>query len=231
MARKKIFIVEDDKSISKLIKYNLEKEGYECKVSYDGEDALKALRKSAVDLIILDIMLPGMDGLEVCRQLKQDQQTSGIPIIMLTAKGEEVDKIVGFELGADDYMVKPFSPRELALRIKAILKRSKVEEAKAAEDILSSGDITVDLPRHKVTVGKKKIILTPMEFDLLVVLMKRAGRVQTREKLLEDVWDIASDVTTRTVDTHIKRLREKLGKSGDLIDTVRGVGYSFKEED
>jgi len=228
MSKETILIVEDDKNISKLIKYNLEKEGYKCMVSFDGEDAIRTLDNSSADLIILDIMLPGIDGLEVCRQLKQDKKLSNTPIIMLTAKGEEVDKVVGFELGADDYIVKPFSPRELILRIKAILKR--LQPAETEKDVLKSGKLTVDLSRHKVTVDKKEVDLTNMEFKLLVTLMQRAGRVQSRETLLDDVWDIASDVTTRTVDTHIKRLREKLGKTGDLIETIRGVGYRFREK-
>ncbi|MDP8258849.1 MAG: response regulator transcription factor [Candidatus Aadella gelida] len=229
MSKANILIVEDDKNISKLIKYNLEKEGFRCMVSFDGEDAIKTLDKNPADLIILDIMLPGIDGLEVCRRVKQNKKLSNMPIIMLTAKGEEVDKIVGFELGADDYMVKPFSPRELILRIKAILKRLK--PAVIEKDLLKAGKLTVDLSRHKVTSDKKEIELTNMEFKLLVILMQRMGRVQSRETLLDDVWDIASEVTTRTVDTHIKRLREKLGESGDLIETIRGVGYRFSEKE
>ena len=229
MSKETILIVEDDKNISKLIKYNLEKEGFRCLVSFDGEDAIKTLDNSPADLIILDIMLPGIDGLEVCRRVKQDRKLSNTPIIMLTAKGEEVDKVVGFELGADDYIVKPFSPRELTLRIKAILKRLKPAEVE--KDVLKSGKLTVDLLRHKVIIDKKEVELTNMEFKLLVTLMQRMGRVQSRDTLLDDVWDIASDVTTRTIDTHIKRLRQKLGKAGKLIETVRGIGYRFSEGD
>ena len=229
MAGQKILVVEDDKHISKLVKYNLEKAGFDCAVTVTGEDALEALDRESIDLIILDIMLPKMDGFETCRHIKQDKKLSGIPIIMLTAKGEEVDKVVGFELGADDYVVKPFSPRELILRVKAILKRGKPQEEE--KDILSVDKITIDIPRHKVTVDKKEIKLTQLEFKLLVTLIKRKGRVQSRDGLLEDVWDIASDVTTRTIDTHIKRLREKLGKTGKLIETVRGIGYRFNEGD
>jgi DNA-binding response OmpR family regulator len=228
MSKEKILIIEDDKNISKLVKYNLEKAGYECTATATGEDALKILEKSNVDLIILDIMLPKMDGFETCKQIKQNEKISRIPIIMLTAKGEEIDRVIGLELGADDYVVKPFSPRELTLRVKAILKRSK--PAAVEKDIISSGDLKVDKTRHKVFVGKKEVEFTLMEFNLLVILMQRAGRVQSREQLLEDVWDIASDVTTRTVDTHIKRLRQKLGKTGKRIETVRGIGYRFSEE-
>lgn len=229
MSKEKILVVEDDKHISKLVKYNLEKAGFECTVTITGEEALEVLDKQPIDLIILDIMLPEMDGFEVCKELKQDRRLSEIPIIMLTAKGEEVDRIVGLQLGADDYVVKPFSPRELVLRVKAILKRGKPKEV--SKDILSIDKLTVDIPRHKVTVDKKEITLTLIEFKLLVTLMHRMGRVQSREKLLEDVWDIAADITTRTIDTHVKRLRKKLGKMKKLIETVRGIGYRFKEED
>ena len=229
MAGRKILIVEDDKHISKLIKYNLEKAGFDCIAAVTGEDSLEVLDRESIDLIILDIMLPKMDGFETCRHIKQHKKSAGIPIIMLTAKGEEVDKVVGFELGADDYIVKPFSPRELILRVKAVLKRGKPQEEE--KDILSIDKITIDIPRHKVTVDKKRINLTQLEFKLLVTLVKRKGRVQSRDGLLEDVWDIAAEVTTRTIDTHVKRLREKMGKSGKLIETVRGIGYRFNEGD
>jgi len=225
----KILIVEDDKHISKLVKYNLEKAGFVCIVTPTGEGALEALNKHSVDLIILDIMLPKMDGFQVCKQVRQDGKFSAIPIIILTAKGEEVDRIVGFELGADDYVVKPFSPRELVLRVKAILKRKEVPES--AGDILRAGELVIDITRHKVTVNKKEIQLTLMEFKLLTVLMQRRGKVQSRDRLLDDVWDISADVTTRTIDTHIKRLRQKLGKAGKFIETVRGLGYRFSEEE
>jgi len=227
--KERILIVEDDKNISKLVKFNLEKANYDCAIAVSGEKALEALDARPADLIILDIMLPGMDGYEICRTIKAKEKLKNIPIIMLTAKGEEVDRIVGLELGADDYIVKPFSPRELVLRVKAILKRGKTESAK--KDILVAGDIAVDIPKHKVTVKDKVIELTQMEFKLLVTLMERRGRVQTRDRLLSDVWDMDTSIDTRTIDTHIKRLREKLGKSGDLIETVRGLGYKFKEED
>lgn len=228
MSKMRILAVEDDKNISKLIKYNLEKEGFTCLTAYSGEEALESLKKIKPDLIVLDIMLPGIDGLEVCRRIRQEKELSTLPIIMLTAKGEEVDRIVGLELGADDYMVKPFSPRELILRIKAILKREKQEASE--ETLLEARKIVMDLEKHKVTVAGKEVELTNMEFNLLRMLMERKGRVQSRDKLLDEVWDIAADVTTRTVDTHIKRLRTKLGKEGDLIETVRGVGYRFSEE-
>lgn len=227
--KERILIVEDDKNISKLVKFNLEKASYDCAIAVSGEKALEALDDRSADLIILDIMLPGMDGYEICRAIKAKEKLKNIPIIMLTAKGEEVDRIVGLELGADDYIVKPFSPRELVLRVKAILKRGKAESVK--KDILVAGDITVDISKHKVTVKDKVIELTQMEFKLLVTLMERRSRVQTRDRLLSDVWDMDSSIDTRTIDTHIKRLREKLGKPGSFIETVRGLGYKFKEED
>ncbi len=227
--KERILIVEDDKHISKLVKFNLEKANYECTVAATGEKALEVLNGQPIDLIILDIMLPGMDGFSTCRAIKEKEKLKNIPIIMLTAKGEEVDRIVGLELGADDYIAKPFSPRELVLRIKAILKRGKIEEDK--KDILTAGDITVDIPKHKVMVKGKPVELTQMEFKLLVTLMERQSRVQTRERLLSDVWDMGTGIDTRTIDTHVKRLREKLGKSGNFIETIRGLGYKFKEED
>jgi len=229
MPKEQIIIIEDDKHISKLVKYNLEKAGYDCTVADEGEEALDVLAKERPDLIILDIMLPKMDGFEVCRAIKQNTKLKNIPIIMLTAKGEEVDRIVGLELGADDYVVKPFSPRELILRIKAILKRGKSEES--PKDVIKRGTLIIDVPKHRVMVNNKKIALTPIEFKLLVTLIERNGRIQSRDQLLSDVWEHQSDVFTRTVDTHIKRLREKLGKVGGQIETIRGLGYRFKEED
>lgn len=229
MSKERILIVEDDKHISKLVKYNLEKTGFQCTAAITGEEALEILDKEPVDLIILDIMLPEMDGLQVCKQIKQDRKFSTVPIIMLTAKGEEVDRIVGFELGADDYVVKPFSPRELVLRVKAILARKNPQEV--TKNILGAGELVVDVSRHKVTADKKGIKLTLMEFKLLVTLMQKKGKAQSRDKLLEDIWDIAADVTTRTIDTHIKRLRQKLGRSGKFIETIRGIGYRFSEEE
>lgn len=227
MATKNILIVEDDKNIARLIRYNLEKAGFECVSVITAEAAFEVLDRQAIDCVILDVMLPVMDGFEMLRQLKKDPALSNIPVIMLTAKAEEVDRVVGFELGADDYVVKPFSPRELILRLKSIFKRHKPQEA--AGGILKSASLTVDIDRHTVSVDNKNITLTNMEFKLLVMLMKRNGRVQSRQQLLEDVWEMSADVTTRTIDTHIKRLRKKLGKAGKAIETLRGVGYRFKE--
>ena len=227
--KKTLLIVEDDKNISKLVKYNLEKAGYDCLTVFSGDQVLSVLRKGSFDLVILDIMLPELDGFEVCRLIKQEDKLKTIPIIMLTAKGEEVDRVVGLELGADDYMVKPFSPRELVLRVKAILRRGKAEAI--LKDILKVGTLIVDKPGHKVTVNTKEVELTAMEFKLLVTLMERRGRVQSRDVLLSDVWGMNADVYTRTVDTHIRRLRKKLGKIGSSIETVVGIGYRFKEDE
>jgi two-component system phosphate regulon response regulator PhoB len=227
--KKKILIIEDDKDIARLIQYNLDKAGYACEVCVSGEDGLKSLAHRPADLVLLDVMLPGANGFDICRRIKQDEDHKNIPVIMLTAKGEEVDRIVGLELGAEDYVVKPFSPRELALRVKAVLRRHQVDED--AGDVLKAGDLVLDKGRHRVTVKSKEVVLTAMEFKLLFSLMQRRGRVQDRDKLLADVWGIDSDVFTRTVDTHVRRLRSKLGTSGDMIETVIGAGYRFRQDD
>ncbi len=228
MSQENILIIEDDANIAKLVKYNFEKAGFRAHVTITGEEALEFLSRQKVDLIILDIMLPKMDGFETCRRLKDDSRLSSIPVMILTARGEEVDRVVGFELGAEDYVVKPFSPRELILRAKTILRRGQIKQA--SKENLRSGDLEIDIPRHRVTVKAKEVILTPMEFKLLVTLVERRGRVQSREELLSAVWNIEADVTTRTVDTHIKRLRQKLGKVGEALETIRGLGYRFNED-
>jgi len=224
----KILIVEDDKHISKLIEYNLKKANYACLTTGSGEEVIKILTENPVSLIILDINLPGMDGYQVCKNIKQRNKFTNIPILMLTARGDEIDRITGLELGADDYVVKPFSPTELLLRIKAILKRTQLHNNE--KDILEIKNIKINFPEHTVKVDDRAIDLTPMEFKLLATLMERTGRVQTRTGLLSDVWDMNSEVLTRTVDTHIKRLREKLGKCGKYIETVSGVGYKFIDD-
>jgi len=231
MSGENVLLVEDDKNISKLVKYNLEKAGYNCLAVVTGEDGFEILDKEKINLIILDVMLPKMDGFEVCRLIKQEDLYSQIPIIMLTARAEEIDRIVGLELGADDYIAKPFSPRELVLRVKAILKRSVTKTDAGSKEILGFDKLKIDIPRHKVLVNSKEVKLTAMEFDLLVILLNRKGRVQSREQLLNDVWGIEADVTTRTVDTHVKRLRQKLGRYGKFIETVRGYGYRFFEQE
>ena len=229
MIHQKILIIEDDPHIAKLIRYNLEKAGFECLQTADGQQAFEELERHKVHLIVLDIMLPGMDGFELCKEIRKKPAWAAIPVLMLTARAEEIDRVLGLELGADDYMVKPFSPRELVLRIKAILRRGESKED-TSNAILTVGKLVVDKSRPKVTVNAKEVQLTAMEFKLLVLLMERRGRMQSRERLLNDVWDIDAEVTTRTVDTHIKRLRQKLGKMGKCIETVRGYGYRFCEE-
>lgn len=231
MAKKKMLIIEDDANISRLVQYSLDKAGFHAMVALTGEDGLNLLQKNTVDAIVLDLMLPGMDGLEVCKHVRQNPRTADVPIIMLTAKGEEVDRIVGFEIGADDYVVKPFSPRELVLRVKAIMKRLESATRTDNADMYTWGSLTVDTIKHIACVGKKEVELTPIEFNLLVLFLKRKGRVQTRDVLLNDVWGIDAFITTRTVDTHVKRLRQKLGKAGDYIQTVRGIGYRFSDRE
>ena len=226
MSNEKILIVEDEKNLQKLIKYNLDKADYESVSSKSAEEAFDILKDQSVDLILLDIMLPGMDGFSACRLIKKDSKLKYIPVIMLTAKGEEVDKIKGLESGADDYVVKPFSPRELILRIKAVLKRNKPE---VPENIIKADNIIINISKHNITVNNKEIKLTPLEFKLLVTLLKKKGHVYSRENLLNEVWSIGADIYTRTIDTHIKSLRKKLGKTGDSIETIRGLGYKFKE--
>ncbi|HXN84161.1 MAG TPA: response regulator [Myxococcales bacterium] len=218
-----VLIVDDERDLVHVLEFNLRQAGYETTSAYDGEEALAKVRQKTPDLVILDLMLPDVPGTEVCRQLKSNPRTKAVPVIMLTARGEEVDRVVGFELGADDFVTKPFSVRELVLRIKAVLRRgAPVEEGKLRESV---GPIRVDTEGHRCFVGQSEVELTALEFKLLATFMTRLGRVQTRETLLEDVWQMSSEVQTRTVDTHVKRLREKLGEGRDLIETVRGVGY------
>jgi len=206
---------------------NLKSEGYKAITADNGESGLAKAKAEAPQLIVLDLMLPKMSGLEVCKALKREAATARIPIIMLTAKSDEVDRIVGLELGADDYVTKPFSPRELLLRIQSVLRRSSAGGEK--QERIKVGDILLDHSRHEVLVKNQKIELTATEFRLLAILMERRGRVQTRDRLLNDVWGYESVIDTRTVDTHVRRLREKLGPVADYVETVRGVGYRMSE--
>ena len=223
-----VLIVEDEPDIRKTIDYNLSKESFKVVQAESIAEGEKALAANKIDVIILDLMLPDGSGLTLCRDIKSNATTKHIPVIILTAKTEEVDRIVGFELGADDYVTKPFSVRELILRVKAILKR-RVDSPQQENDIsdMEVGDLRLNLDAHQVFVRDEEIALTALEFRLLKHLLDRRGRVQTRDQLLEEVWGYSSDVTTRTVDTHIKRLREKLLGAGDCIQTIRGVGYRF----
>lgn len=228
MARERILVIEDEPDIADLLQYNLEKDGFQVAVAHRGDSGLEAVRKESPDLILLDLMLPGLDGLELTRLLQREKNAANVPIVMLTARGEEVDRIVGLELGADDYISKPFSPREVVLRIKAVLRRRHGEEAPAAGEKLTIGGIQLDLAAHQLYVRSKEMALTATEFRLLRLLMERSGRVQTRGQLLTDVWGYAEDIDSRTVDTHIRRLRRKLGPEADRIETVIGVGYRLR---
>ena len=222
-----VLVIEDEPDIRKTIDYNLSKESFKVTQASSIEEGEKALASNKIDVIILDLMLPDGSGLTLCRDIKSEPSTKHIPVIILTAKTEEVDRVVGFELGADDYVTKPFSVRELILRVKAILKRG-VSTEKNTDDIEDSfGELTINYEEHQAYINGQEISLTALEFKLLKHLINRKGRVQTRDQLLEDVWGYSSNVTTRTVDTHIKRLREKLGSVGDHIQTIRGVGYRF----
>lgn len=224
----KILVVDDEPDAVELIEFNLKNAAYDVVTAMDGAEALQKARAILPDLIILDLMLPEVDGLDVCKMLRRDLATAGIPIIMLTAKAAEIDRILGLELGADDYVAKPFSPRELVLRVKRLLRRGQTPETKA--DRIQNKDLCVDIPRHQATVKGKAVDLTATEFKLLTVLAQRRGRVQSREQLLRDVWEYDNLIDTRTVDTHMRRLREKLGVAAKYLDTVRGVGYRFVEE-
>jgi DNA-binding response OmpR family regulator len=226
--RPKILVVDDEPEAVELVEFNLKQGGFDVAVAADGAEALKKARGLMPSLIVLDLMLPEVDGLEVCKMLRRDSATSKVPIIMLTAKAAEIDRILGLELGADDYITKPFSPRELVLRVKRILQRGQAPDQE--QERLKFGDLVIDGPRHLVTWRGKKVDLTATEFKLLMLLAQRRGRVQSRDQLLRDVWDYQSAIDTRTVDTHMRRLREKLGAASKYLDTVRGVGYRFVEE-
>jgi two-component system phosphate regulon response regulator PhoB len=226
MMMQKILIVEDENDLVDVLEYNIKREGYVVETATNGAEAISRIEANpAPDLVLLDLMLPDMSGVEICRHLRNNRLTRHIPVIMLTAKGEEIDRVVGFEVGADDYVVKPFSVRELLLRIRAVLRRAG--EPAPSGDVSTFGCLTIDTPAHRVLVHDEEVTLTALEFRLLLTFFQRKGRVQSRDILLEDVWDIHADVTTRTVDTHVKRLREKLGDAGMYIETVRGVGYRF----
>jgi len=214
-------IVDDDPDIQRLVSYNLSQAGFQVATASSGRTALETVQKQPPDLIILDVMMPDIDGMEVCRTLRQRENSRRIPIIMLTARGEEVDRVVGFELGADDYVMKPFSPRELVLRIRSIFRRVRDDRTEA----LRLGKIQLLPQRRQVLVAGDPVVLTAKEFDLLHELMRAGGNVLTREFLMDKVWGYHGDATSRTLDTHVRRLREKLGDEGELVETVRSVGY------
>ncbi len=225
-----ILIVEDEQDLLDSLSFSLAREGYQTRTAQTGAAALEmAFQEPIPDLVLLDLMLPDIPGTEVCRQIRRDPKTNKIFVLMVTAKGEEIDRVVGFEVGADDYVVKPFSVRELLLRVKAILRRGRSEgdSQEDGEEVIF-GRLRVDDAGHRVWVDDHPVTLTALEFRLLTTLLGRRGRAQTREMLLQTVWGIEADITTRTVDTHVKRLREKLGAAGIYVETLRGVGYRFR---
>lgn len=221
-----VLIVEDESELAATLSYNLQREGFTTRIAETGREALQAAwREPIPDLILLDLMLPDMSGKEVCRQVRANAKTASTSIIMVTARGEEIDRVVGFEVGADDYVVKPFSVRELMLRIRAVLRRQNISQAH--NDLVQFGLLQINEAAHQAWVGEVELSLTALEFRLLSTLLSRRGRVQTRETLLSDVWNMDPGVTTRTVDKHVQRLRQKLGAAAEYIETIRGVGYRF----
>jgi two-component system, OmpR family, phosphate regulon response regulator PhoB len=227
MAGHRILVVDDEEDLLELIRYNLTKEGYRVECAVSGEQAIQEARASVPDLIVLDLLLPNVDGLDVCKHLKSDPKTQHVPIVMLTAKSEEADVVTGLELGADDYITKPFSVRELVLRIRAVLRRRELPVTDGPS--IEFGNLRLDRAAHRVWVETEEVELTALEFKLLVTLYERRNRVQSRSALLDEVWGIDTKISTRTVDAHVKRLREKMGAARDYIETVRGVGYRFAE--
>ena len=232
MSKDKILLVEDEPDLLNTLSFNFESEGYKVAKALNGKEAMKFLEEDdSISLVILDLMLPDMSGLDICRHIRAADNLKDILVIMVTAKGEEVDRVVGFEVGADDYVVKPYSVRELLLRVGGILKRSSKEKQSNDKDLIEYEDLKIDNNKHKVYLSDEKISLTSKEFKLLKHLLLKADKVQSRDNLLEKVWGYNNDVTTRTVDTHIKRLRSKIGKYGDKIETIRGEGYLFNKSE
>jgi two-component system phosphate regulon response regulator PhoB len=220
----KILVVEDEADLVRTLDYNFRQAGFDVWSTMSGREGLRLAAAKSPDLVLLDLMLPDLQGTDVCRQLKADPKTRATPVIIMTARGEEVDRVVGFEIGADDYVTKPFSVRELVLRARAVMRRS---DAPAGSEPVRMGPLLIDSEAHRVHVEGREVVLTALEFRLLATLVERRDRVQTRDTLLSDVWGLNLNVETRTIDTHIKRLREKLGAAGSLVETVRGVGYRF----
>jgi two-component system, OmpR family, phosphate regulon response regulator PhoB len=225
--QQQVLVVEDERDIVKVLEFSLKQAGFDPAVAYDGEQARACIERRVPDLVLLDLMLPDIPGTEICKQLKSAPRTAHVPVLMLTARGEEIDRVLGFELGADDFVTKPFSVRELMLRIKAVLRRRSVDDRMPLRTEV--GPIRINVETHRTYVGGEEIELTALEFKLLLSLVSRAGRVQPREKLLDEVWGLSPETQTRTVDTHIKRLREKLGAARDLLETVRGAGYRLND--
>jgi two-component system phosphate regulon response regulator PhoB len=224
-----ILLVEDDEDIRQLLTFTFEAAGFDAITRADGQEGLDAATAEMPDVVILDIMLPSMSGLDICKELKRNADTESIPVIMLTARGEEVDRVVGLELGADDYVVKPFSPRELVLRVRAVLKRNAPAEPVAKQASLKIDGLVMDMDAYKVLIDGEEVLLTATEFKLLAELLKNKGRVRTRDQLLNTVWGYEFEGYARTVDTHVRRLRQKIGDYANYIETMRGVGYRFKD--
>ncbi len=229
MAKERILVVEDDEDILQLLRFTLEAAGFEVVTAATGRDGLESAQRHVPGLVLLDLMLPGMSGFDVCRELKRTPTTEHVPVIMLTARGEEVDRIVGLELGADDYVIKPFSPRELVLRIRAVLKRVTGAQEPAPRGQWNVDGLFLDEEAHRVEVDGEEALLTATEFRLLAELVRNRGRVRTRDQLLNTVWGYEFEGYARTVDTHVRRLRQKIGRFAAMIETIRGVGYRFKE--
>jgi two-component system phosphate regulon response regulator PhoB len=230
-AAAQVLVVEDERDIAALVAYHLTREGYRVRTVGTGNDALEAIRNERPDLVVLDLMLPELSGYEILEDMRRRPEIQDVPVVVLTARREESDRIKGLELGADDYLTKPFSPQELVLRIKAVLRRVQAAPVAGAGRVLRGGGITVDLSAMTVHLEDELVDLTPTEYRLLVALMERKGRVQSRRQLLQTAWDIHVQIETRTVDMHIQRLRSKLGEAGDVIETVRGFGYRFRSGD
>jgi DNA-binding response OmpR family regulator len=231
MKREKVVIIEDETDILEVIEYNLSREGFRVLSARDGKEGLRLVRKEAPDLVLLDLMLPGLDGVEVCRRLKEDALTRAIPIIMVTAKGEESDIVLGLGIGADDYVTKPFSPKELLARVKAVLRRGSIKEDESARERICRGGVDIDAARHQVRVDGRPLVFTATEFRLLYFLASQPGRVFTRDHLLSRVIGPGATVIDRNIDVHIRSVRQKLGKYRDLIETIRGVGYRFQDDE
>jgi DNA-binding response OmpR family regulator len=231
MTREKVVVIEDEPDIREVIEHNLTREGYKVRSTRDGEDGLGLVRKEAPDLVLLDLMLPGLDGIEVCRRLKADPLTRAIPVVMVTAKGEESDVVLGLGMGADDYVAKPFSPKELIARVKAVLRRGPLKEDEATRGRITRDGVAIDASRHDVRVDGGSIAFTATEFRLLHFLASHPGRVFTRDHLLTRVIGEDAIVTDRNIDVHVRAIRKKLGSYRDLIETIRGVGYRFRDDE
>jgi phosphate regulon transcriptional regulator PhoB len=229
MGKEKIIIVEDETDIREVIEYNLKREGYETLVASNGEEALRIIARHSPDLVILDLMLPGLDGIDVCRKLKEDPLSRSVPVIMVTAKGEESDVVLGLGMGADDYVTKPFRPRELMGRVRAVLRRGPLKEQRGKKELIEVDGVVIDVPKHRVTVEETVVEFTATEFRILHFLASHPGRVFTRDQLLSRVIGESAEVVERNIDVHVRAVRKKLGNCRELVETVRGIGYRFRE--